>query len=273
MKLFNKKDNYSKMKSNVVIPSDISDNDKGLKEIISISDTFQSEYISKYPELIFNQSKSPICVNCSIALIRHIQLYKRYGIDVIPDVLYNYCKRDNNMYQGNAVVPKDALESLKKYGIPEVNENIDKYLSNLGKGYKLSEVEKLYENKLVNILDRDKIYGYYRLSTINEIKTAILNFSAVTAMFRDHYSLYIPNIVAGIRAYINFSKYQYDNTKLGQHQMTIIGWRNNHWIVQNSWGKNYGLNGIVHIPMEYPITEAWAIVDKLDDNNFGIYSK
>ena len=55
--------------------------------------------------------------------------------------------------------------------------------------------------------------------------------------------------------------------------MTIIGWRNNNWIVQNSWGEFYGLNGVVHIPFEYPIIEAWAIIDKDDDNQFGIFSK
>lgn len=273
MKIFNNKDNYSKIKSNTVIPSGISDKDKGLKEIISISDTFQSEYISKYPELVFNQDKSPICVNCSIALIRHIQIYKKYGINIIPDVLYNYSKRNSDMYQGDGVIPKEALQSLMEYGIPEITENIDKYLSTLGKGYKYKDLKEIYDNKSVNILDRDKIYGYYRLSTINEIKTALLNFSAVTAMFRDHYSLYLPKKVAGLRAYIDFSKYQYDTSKNYQHQMTIIGWRNTHWIVQNSWGKNYGINGIVYIPMDYPITEAWAIVDKIDNNNFGIYSK
>jgi len=37
-------------------------------------------------------------------------------------------------------------------------------------------------------------------------------------------------------------------TFMGYHAMQIIGWGDGHWIVENSWGSNWGENGTVRIP-------------------------
>ena len=57
--------------------------------------------------------------------------------------------------------------------------------------------------------------------------------------------------------------------------MTIIGWDHDYWVVQNSWGYNYGDKGKVLIPMNYPIMEAWTTLDFYDETkeNNGIVKK
>ena len=42
--------------------------------------------------------------------------------------------------------------------------------------------------------------------------------------------------------------------------MLIIGWtKSGQWIVQNSWGAEWGYSGLLLMDMDYPIDEAWGI--------------
>ena len=41
--------------------------------------------------------------------------------------------------------------------------------------------------------------------------------------------------------------------------MLIYGWNECGYLVQNSWGKDWGDNGTAILPYEYEIDSAWAI--------------
>lgn len=41
--------------------------------------------------------------------------------------------------------------------------------------------------------------------------------------------------------------------------MIIYGWNESGFLVQNSWGKDWGNNGTAILPYEYEIDSAWAI--------------
>ena len=47
--------------------------------------------------------------------------------------------------------------------------------------------------------------------------------------------------------------------------MAIIGWTiindKEYWIVQNSWGTEWGANGIVYIPTTYIFNEKYSVMD------------
>ena len=43
--------------------------------------------------------------------------------------------------------------------------------------------------------------------------------------------------------------------------MVIYGWNKKGWLVQNSWGDDWGRAGRGVIPYDFKITEAWGGVD------------
>lgn len=215
------------------------------------------EYKSYYPELVYNQNKSDLCVACSISLLRHIQIFNRYNINIIPDPIFIYCKRDDDMHHGNGMIVPEALSSIKRYGIPEINKDPNEYL-NMYSDYDYFQLRRIYYNDS-EILDRDKIKDYYQLYTIDEIKEAVMKYYAVTTTVKKHRSIYYPDITE-TKATINYFKYDNFPT-IKNHQLTIIGWKDDEWIIQNSFGKDYGKDGIAYMPMFIPLLETWCIID------------
>ena len=50
--------------------------------------------------------------------------------------------------------------------------------------------------------------------------------------------------------------------------MTLVGWTKTHWILLNSWGKNWGKDGFCYLPFDYPIQEAWGVIDEVTEVKF-----
>lgn len=53
----------------------------------------------------------------------------------------------------------------------------------------------------------------------------------------------------------------------GGHCVLIVGWNENGWIIQNSWGKSWGNNGRATIPYNAPIKEMWGVSDNIINGN------
>lgn len=51
----------------------------------------------------------------------------------------------------------------------------------------------------------------------------------------------------------------------GYHAVILIGWKTIndelYWIMVNSWGQDEAYNGVYYLPFDYPIIEAWMIID------------
>lgn len=45
--------------------------------------------------------------------------------------------------------------------------------------------------------------------------------------------------------------------------ITCYGWQGNYWKIQNSWGTSWGNGGTCLLDMNYPLSEAWSITDKI----------
>ena len=54
-------------------------------------------------------------------------------------------------------------------------------------------------------------------------------------------------------------------TLLGGHALALIGWRiingKLYWVVANSWGEGWGDSGYCYLSMNYPIWEAWMVIE------------
>lgn len=47
----------------------------------------------------------------------------------------------------------------------------------------------------------------------------------------------------------------------GAHCVLIVGWKNDKWVVMNSWGKNWGDKGFFYLPIDFKWYECWGISD------------
>ena len=247
---------FSKYSLNGAIPSPIDERDYQLSDLIACGSahSLPSEYINPLVKdiEILDQGTSSTCVACSLSYLRYLIEYKQSNNREYFSPSYIYGNRDAFGYLGEGMYPREALSQLKKFGtcfykdypgFYDVNTTISTYRK------KKQELDpKAYPFR---------ISSYYKVSTIDGIKTAIYNLGGVTANFPVYPCLYAPDENGNVK---------YNKTNItGYHEMTIVGWKENSWIVLNSWGKEYGDNGLCYIPFEYPTVEIWAIVDEVTE--------
>ncbi len=96
------------------------------------------------------------------------------------------------------------------------------------------------------------------------MQQAIMMYKGILAGIYVYQSMYYPD-KNGI---IKYDKNK-DTENYGGHCIILAGWRTDkvtgklYWRLVNSWGTEYGNNGIVWIPEEYPMIEnPYAIVDE-----------
>ena len=258
------------------IPSKADKRDYNYSEYISCAaesnEEFPERYITEYPEFVYDQGTSNMCVACSLALMRFIQTYKQNGREVNFDPLFIYANRnmlpEESMYLGEGMAVRDGLKIIHNFGDSVWDDSYSGYFS-YAKSVKIFDEHKDF---MVEQALPYKIDSYYAVKGPADIKTAVMNFGAVSAMFPIYKSLRTPELKNG-KYRIKFSILDKAQRYDGYHQMTIIGWEKDYWIVQNSWGREYGDKGKVLIPMSYPIMEAWTTLDFYDETRTDIVLK
>lgn len=126
--------------------------------------------------------------------------------------------------------------------------------------YDVATAKSLFNQKKNELMPKAKPYrisSYYRVDGIDSIKAGVYKLGGVMIAAPMLECLYWP---IGNRVIYDPKKHIKSD---GNHAMTIVGWTENHWIVLNSWGTSWGDNGIAYIPFNYPIAEAWAVVDEV----------
>lgn len=114
-----------------------------------------------------------------------------------------------------------------------------------------------------NLMDKAynfRTINYYLCKTDNDIKHALMNYGPVLGAinWKNDYKL-INNI-------IYFNK----NSEGGGHAIMIYGWNKDGWLIQNSWGKNFGNCGRFILPFDYGFSEARALVDYEDGTDVAL---
>lgn len=230
-------------------PSD--ERDFPVSNLVPTPSSFPDRYvISPLPE-VYDQNGYGMCVAFSLATIKEIQEWRERGYRIRYSPGFIYANRNDWDYQGEGMVPREALDRMLKDGVcafdsfPHVNR-MD-YLKD-----KLLPVWAACFDEA----RPQRIKSYARLYTPEDVKSALTQLGPVMICIPIYPSFYrgkdlpVPDTAR-------------EEIK-GRHAMTLIGWENDRWIIRNSWGSEWGEGGNCTIPFSYPIDEMWSITDKYE---------
>ena len=164
-----------------------------------------------------------------------------------------FCDRD-----GSGMYLRDACKIVKTYG--------DMLLQHCPGNDEVPKCWSIAEKSLANeeyktTAEAFKISSYYSVSSVNEIKRAILEFGPVIASVKWYDNFKVKN---GILTGNQSGDY-------GYHAIMIYGWTSEGFLCQNSWGRFWGNGGRFILPSSIKVREAFGIVD--DDNSIIIHPK
>jgi hypothetical protein len=257
------KDNFIKNGMGVVKSSPRDDRDYKIKDLIKTAPNLPKEYHNPVKTPILNQGETSECAAASMSIYRYIQEYNQNGNIKKFSPSFIYANRENGQdYEG--MILRDVLKKLKSDGVCYWDEFPNFYTYPQAK-----EIFNRNKNDLMPKAYPNRISSYYRLDTIEDIKMAIITTGAAYGALNCYSSIFNPK--NGYVIYNNKEKKNY-----GGHAILISGWIDGWWIVQNSWGEDYGLNGYMYIPMDNKIigiTEAWAVVDNITEDKLKCSSK
>lgn len=223
---------------------------------------------------VLNQENVGSCVAHAVAIYKFIQYrrnliyyFKKYGLkitNIVSKILklfstdFIFHNRLDSDYQGEGMYVRQALSQLCKCGVcefellptntPYPNFSISQFV----KALKPNALE--YQNDI-----------YYRCEDEYDIKETIYETGGClitikslqswkTFMLRNNDNMVLPMPKDGEKEY-------------GYHCVLAIGYNKDGIIIQNSWGKYWGNNGLAIIPYGYPIEEAWGCTNKLKEYN------
>lgn len=201
---------------------------------------------------IKNQGSKPTCAAHAMSeLIEYHyyhtdnKQYKKFSTEFI------YGSRDDDMYMGNGMYLRETLKIAQKKGdvfyedLPG-NNDVTQAVENV-RVRKMSLLPKAYPHR---------ISTYYSISSINELKYALFHHGPV---------------LAGMKIYDHASwannTYRYTtNDTWSGHAVLIMGWNEQGWIVQNSWGVLWGDKGRFYIPYSTNFNDVFMEVYGVTDD-------
>lgn len=204
---------------------------------------------------IKNQYSVSSCVAHALSTVLEYYAQKEYNKSIRLSTDYIYGNRTNSEHKGKGMIIRDALGCLKKYGdatlelsplnteVPEVIENFnrrDLSIDEISSNFSIKTYFRLFDNESVK-------YNIY------------LNGPCICST--DWYKYKIEDDV------LIFDKKQPTNSS---HAMVIYGWNEKGWLIQNSWGKNWGNKGTCILPYDTDFNSIWGVLDANCDLTFDI---
>lgn len=102
----------------------------------------------------------------------------------------------------------------------------------------------------------NRISSYYLITNTDELKYALINHGPVAAGMIWYWDYEMQN-----NTYI----YKSQTKGFEYHAVLIVGWTKDQWIVQNSWGEQWGDKGRFYIPMSYGLNLFFELYGVTDD--------
>lgn len=200
--------------------------------------------------------RGPSCVANSLACNRNAVESKQLGQPFRACAGWMYGNRLNSDWLGPGMVPRQAIKRLKADGVPPENPVWPWGLSEIAM---MEYVDSLKPTMLQDALPH-RITAYAQLYTMQEIKTAVYRLGPVLVV----YPIGNWEIPGNVMQWTHPQGRDYGPIN-DLHAMTVVGWTEQHLIVQNSWGEYWGDGGRFYVPMDedyFPL-EAWALTDNI----------
>lgn len=209
--------------------------------------------LEKFP--IKNQQTVNSCCANSVALMAEIMEYYDTGIKKEFSVGWLYGYRLATHYKGPGMYNKECLETMLKVG--------DVYVNEFPEDLEYSELSKLISQKKTKCIveaNKHKIKSYAKVNTSAAVKKSLYEDKTPVLLSIDVYESFYD--IDGSGKYDNVG---YNNTGYG-HAMVIVGWTEingtGYYVVQNSWGEQWGKNGYCYIPYSSRcISEMYTCID------------
>jgi C1A family cysteine protease len=241
-----------------VVPSPEDSRDYPISRLIAQANVFPEEFYSipLASWKVKDQGQVGSCVAHSLSYCKDIKEYDQCGKTTYKlfSPGYIYANRATTDYQGEGMMPREALKSLKDFGCClqadfTYNETYPEILK------RFTPVKATLNTKAAPY----KITAYARLYTVADIKNALMQIGPVSIMTKVFDEWFAVDRTTGIiRNPANPANLA------GYHETTLIGWNKQGFILANSWG-NWGLNGKGYaiLPYDYVIEEAWSLTDTI----------
>lgn len=204
-----------------------------------------------------NQQDKGTCVAHSMATIKEIQEYYDTGLETQISTMWYYGYRLKDHWQGEGMYATQCLEVAQKVG-GLYKKDFPENFSYFDASYIIEKEKGKYEEEAKKL----RIKNYVECNTKDEIKRAIyVDKSPILitmTLFQNFANIASDGILAPLTV-------EDTRTNYGSHAMVIVGWtvinRKEYWVVQNSWGENWGANGFLFIPIDYVLDEKYATID------------
>lgn len=214
-----------------------------------------TEFMLKLPKLdfIIDQGEYSACVGHSYAMAKSILEYQQSNkwIDIDPFMIYG--TRFEGDYVGVGMHPYQGAKALYKEGA---------FLRrNFNKRQEMPQIKDTVESwkkknpELVKSAKELQITGYGYCYTNEQIKKSLKAGMPVSCCYPIYSSFY--------KTGLNGMVPSPSGSLEGYHQMLIVGWTSNRWIVINSWGSRFGLKGMYLIPFSNQMDSSICVTDKI----------
>lgn len=235
------------------IPSPPDKRDYKAKERLNMG-AIPDEYFPPVYAPVLNQQKVGSCVAHAITTMKWYQEQreKKSNREFSTDSIYH--NRTESDWQGEGLFMRQACKHLCEEGC------LLKTVLPTNTAYPNQEAISTIK------ANRDKALPYngtqyIKLEDMNDIKEAIYQYGACIV------SIHVPASFDMFwlrdEKHMKLSKPKADETLRGYHCVCAIGYSKDGLLIQNSWGEAWGRNGTAFLVWNFPIEEAWVVVDRI----------
>lgn len=231
---------------------------KPLLKAIYLPDNYESNVPNDF---VFDQENSDQCCACAYSVVRMIQEYDQSGLNEPFSPSFTYANRRIGEYEGEGMMLRDCCKQGKYGSI---------LWSEFPCFYSYKEARKIFNKNKDKFLKHAypfRINSFYTAHSDLEIMQAVYLTKAVLIGIKVTEPFYHPNELG----YIDYS----DNNETSEegHALLIKGWKTvdgiKYWIIQNSWGNEWGNNGTGYIKFDdlrkYLMDDAYVLVDETNE--------